>query len=143
VTFKSESMVDAYTKLLLTIIAVSLSVITFRTSIQSASALNDCGDMVILVKAVPCPGTTQIHTCPGECQFRQSGSCRCLGSDDPGIHNLILYDGAILIACVRDPIWVVDTNADALVIVSEDGRPPIAVVDRNRLVTKLMLELAD
>jgi hypothetical protein len=37
---------------------------------------------------------------------------------------------------------LVNTNADALVIVSDDGRRPIAVVDRNRLVTKLMLKLA-
>jgi hypothetical protein len=37
---------------------------------------------------------------------------------------------------------LVDTNADALVIVSEDKRQPIAVIDRNRLVTKLMLKLA-
>ena len=37
---------------------------------------------------------------------------------------------------------LVKTNADALVIVSDDGRQPIAVVDRNRLVSKLMLKLA-
>lgn len=37
---------------------------------------------------------------------------------------------------------LVDTNADALVIISDDGRRPIAVIDRNRLVTKLMLKLA-
>ena len=37
---------------------------------------------------------------------------------------------------------LVDTNADALVIISDDGRRPIAGIDRNRLVTKLMLKLA-
>jgi hypothetical protein len=35
-----------------------------------------------------------------------------------------------------------DTNADALVIVSDDGKQPIGVVDRNRLVAKLMVKLA-
>ena len=35
-----------------------------------------------------------------------------------------------------------DTNADALVIVSEDGNQPIGVIDRNRLVAKLMAKLA-
>ena len=35
-----------------------------------------------------------------------------------------------------------DTNADALVIVSEDSKQPIGVIDRNRLVAKLMAKLA-
>ena len=35
-----------------------------------------------------------------------------------------------------------DTNADALVVVSDDGKKPIGVVDRNRLITKLMVKLA-
>ncbi len=35
-----------------------------------------------------------------------------------------------------------DTNADALVVVSEDGQKPIGIVDRNRLMTKLMVKLA-
>jgi len=35
-----------------------------------------------------------------------------------------------------------DTNADALVVVSEDSKKPIGVVDRNRLITKLMVKLA-
>ena len=35
-----------------------------------------------------------------------------------------------------------DTNADALVVVSEDGKKPVGVVDRNRLITKLMVKLA-
>jgi hypothetical protein len=35
-----------------------------------------------------------------------------------------------------------NTNADALVIVDDDGHRPIALVDRNHLVTKLMLKLA-
>jgi uncharacterized membrane protein YczE len=34
---------DAYTKLVLTVIAVSLTVISFRMSIPSASALGSCG----------------------------------------------------------------------------------------------------
>ena len=37
---------------------------------------------------------------------------------------------------------LVNTNADALVIVPEDGRGPFSIIDRNRLVTKLMLKLA-
>ena len=37
---------------------------------------------------------------------------------------------------------LVNTNADALVIVPEEGRGPFSIVDRNRLVTKLMLKLA-
>lgn len=35
-----------------------------------------------------------------------------------------------------------DTNAEALVVVSSDGREPIGIVDRNRLMTKLMVNLA-
>jgi hypothetical protein len=35
-----------------------------------------------------------------------------------------------------------NTNADALVIVSEDGKQPIGVIDRNRLIAKLMAKLA-
>ena len=35
-----------------------------------------------------------------------------------------------------------ETSADALVIVSDDGNQPIGVVDRNRLVAKLMSKLA-
>jgi hypothetical protein len=37
---------------------------------------------------------------------------------------------------------LIDTNADALVIVSADGRQLLGVVDRNRLIAKLMLKLA-
>jgi hypothetical protein len=36
----------------------------------------------------------------------------------------------------------VSTHADALVIISEDRRKPIGVLDRDRLMTKLMLKLA-
>lgn len=35
-----------------------------------------------------------------------------------------------------------DSNAEALVVVSEDGQKPIGIVDRNRLMTKLMVKLA-
>jgi len=35
-----------------------------------------------------------------------------------------------------------DTNAEALVVVSDDEREPIGIVDRNRLITKLMVNLA-
>jgi hypothetical protein len=35
-----------------------------------------------------------------------------------------------------------DTNADALVVVSVDGQKPVGIVDRNRLMTKLMVKLA-
>ena len=35
-----------------------------------------------------------------------------------------------------------ETSADALVIVSDDGKQPLGVVDRNRLVAKLMSKLA-
>ena len=36
----------------------------------------------------------------------------------------------------------VSTHADALVIISKDRRKPIGVLDRDRLMTKLMLKLA-
>lgn len=35
-----------------------------------------------------------------------------------------------------------DTNAQALVVVSSDGQKPIGIVDRDRLMTKLMVKLA-
>jgi len=35
-----------------------------------------------------------------------------------------------------------DTNAEALVVVSDDGRAPVGIVDRIRLMTKLMVNLA-
>ena len=35
-----------------------------------------------------------------------------------------------------------DTNAQALVVVSDDGRKPIGIVDQARLMTKLMVKLA-
>lgn len=35
-----------------------------------------------------------------------------------------------------------DTNAQALVVVSADGQKPIGIVDRDRLMTKLMVNLA-
>lgn len=35
-----------------------------------------------------------------------------------------------------------DTNAEALVVVSQDGRQPLGIVDRSRLMTKLMVKLA-
>ena len=35
-----------------------------------------------------------------------------------------------------------DTNAQALVVVSDDGQKPIGIVDKSRLMTKLMFKLA-
>ena len=43
------------------------------------------------------------------------------------------------------PGWAqkfLDTNAQALVVVSSDGKKPVGIVDRDRLLTKLMVNLA-
>ena len=45
-TEERDAMLDAYTKLLLTVIAVALSVIAFRLTVPNASAaLGSCGDV--------------------------------------------------------------------------------------------------